>query len=183
MGKQRLRENSNLPRVLCPEMHGIELGLLNLSVALSAVLRDPDSGLWGCLVGAGEEGTVYVPIGHPLSVTGCSRPHWGRGEGRFLLMDINRASRPCSELFGSPRGPNGPAFPREGPCTPARLGEGNHLLEVRRGSVGRRRGRLSCLVTQTWGPHPQCEVWHMHHPHLMGGAVRFNEPIFEVPGK
>lgn len=89
---------------------------------------------------------------------------------RFLPRGINRA---------------GHALPRVGPVPLPRGGGGNCTLMVGGGGGGFGEGKeqASWLVTQAWAPHPQCETWHMCHPHLMGGAGRSSEPVCKVPEK
>lgn len=71
----------------------------------------------------------------------------GRGDERILPRGVIRAGRLGSGLFGAPRGQPSPALSRVG-------GKESVYPGSQGGSVGRRRGRLSWLGTQTWGPHP-----------------------------
>ena len=159
---------------------GVGLGPPNLRLALSVGLRVPCSrGLGTDLElhgGKRERNSVCVHYSPSLHGWLLQASLEGRGDERILYRGENRAGRLGSGLFGAPRGQPSPSHSRVG-------GRNLFIQEVKGGSVGRRRGRLSWLGTQTWGPDPQCETSPMYLPHLARGVGLEVQCTGRVPGK
>lgn len=88
-----------------------------------------------------------------------------------------------SGQFGTPGDNTALPFPRRVLVSQPELRKESIYPGSQGGPCGRGKSRSSWLVTQRWGPHPQCETLYMYRPHLMGGGGRFSEPAGKVPGK